>query len=411
MLTIRNLVSFFNSSLLTTIATAGTALLSLSFVFAVTTQEFLGSCIFLFVKHPYDVGDRIEISGTQMLVDRISLLYTVFTRTDRMQVSQVPNIVLNNLWIDNVTRSKAMSESFAIDVSFDTSFEDIELLRVEMENFVRAPENSRDFHPDFSIGVGGVNNLDKLTIKISIKHKSNWHNDRVRATRRSKFMCALAIAMKKVPILGPGGGGEPLGGPTNPSYSVAVADSWAIKSRDKAAKATDAGRMVPTMHQTPEEQIQLEKNAAIALNTNRNLAVETTGMWDSDTRSIASRDPGDEPDLLKKESSQRGGRRRAGEGLTGLTPSDSNNGTFPTSPRIQTYDEEAHTGIPGSQFGAHQEDGISVGRQSSYRGASFDVSRNEDTLHLHPSVQVPGRGLSVGRRQRGSTTSNPHHEV
>jgi small-conductance mechanosensitive channel len=82
-------VSFFKSSLLTTIATAGTALLSLSFVFAVTTQEFLGSCIFLFVKHPYDVGDRIEVSGTQLLVDRISLLYTVFTRTDKMQVSQV----------------------------------------------------------------------------------------------------------------------------------------------------------------------------------------------------------------------------------------------------------------------------------------------------------------------------------
>ncbi|KAK1254405.1 hypothetical protein MKX08_008400 [Trichoderma sp. CBMAI-0020] len=411
LITVFIFLSFFNSSLLTTIATAGTALLSLSFVFAVTTQEFLGSCIFLFVKHPYDVGDRIEISGTQMLVDRISLLYTVFTRTDRMQVSQVPNIVLNNLWIDNITRSKAMSESFTVDVSFDTSFEDIELLRVEMENFVRAPENSRDFHPDFSIGVGGVNNLDKLTLKLVIKHKSNWHNDRVRATRRSKFMCALAIAMKKVPILAPGGGGEALGGPTNPSYSVAVTDTWAIESREKAAKATDAGRMVPTMHQTPEEQMESEKNAASALNANRNLAVETMGVWDSDNRSIASRDPGDQPDLLRKESSQHGGRRRAGEGLTGLTPSASNNGTFPTSPRIQTYDEEAQTGMPASQFGAHQEDGTSVGRQSSYRGASFDVSRNEDTLHLHPSVQAPGRGLSVGRRQRGSTTSNPHHEV
>ncbi|PNP41216.1 mechanosensitive ion channel [Trichoderma gamsii] len=412
LITVFIFLSFFNSSLLTTIATAGTALLSLSFVFAVTTQEFLGSCIFLFVKHPYDVGDRIEISGTQMLVDRISLLYTVFTRTDRMQVSQVPNIVLNNLWIENITRSKAMSESFTVDVSFDTSFEDIELLRQEMENFVRAPENARDFHPDFSIGVGGVNNLDKLTLKLVIKHKSNWHNDRVRATRRSKFMCALAIAMKKVPILAPGGGGEALGGPTNPTYSVAVTDAWAAESRDKAAQATDAGRMVPTMHQTPEEQMQSEKNAASALNTNRNLAVETMGVWDTDNRSIASRDPGDQPDLLRKESSQHGGRRRAGEGLTGLTPSDSNNGTFPTSPRIQTYDEEAQTGVPGSQFGAHQEEGTSVGRQSSYRGPSFDVSRNnEDTLHLHPSVQVPGRGLSVGRRQRGSTTSNPHHEV
>ena len=82
-------LAFFQSSFVTTIATAGTALLSLSFIFAVTTQEFLGSCIFLFVKHPYDVGDRVEINSTKMIVDRISLLYTVLTRIDRMQVVQV----------------------------------------------------------------------------------------------------------------------------------------------------------------------------------------------------------------------------------------------------------------------------------------------------------------------------------
>lgn len=85
-------LAWFQSSFITTVATAGTALLSLSFVFAATTQEFLGSCIFLFVKHPYDVGDRVDIVGPepeQLVVDRISLLYTVFTRIDKMQVVQV----------------------------------------------------------------------------------------------------------------------------------------------------------------------------------------------------------------------------------------------------------------------------------------------------------------------------------
>lgn len=46
-------VAFLNKSFVTTLATAGTALLSLSFVFSVTCQEVLGSCIFLFVKHSY----------------------------------------------------------------------------------------------------------------------------------------------------------------------------------------------------------------------------------------------------------------------------------------------------------------------------------------------------------------------
>ena len=82
-------LAFFQSSFVTVIASAGTALLSLSFVFAVTCQEFLGSCIFLFVKHPYDVGDRVVINDVQLIVERISLLYSVFTRTDTQQVSQV----------------------------------------------------------------------------------------------------------------------------------------------------------------------------------------------------------------------------------------------------------------------------------------------------------------------------------
>ena len=52
----------------------------------------MGSCIFLFVKHPYDVGDRVDITGPekeQLIVEKISLLYTVFVRIDKMQVVQV----------------------------------------------------------------------------------------------------------------------------------------------------------------------------------------------------------------------------------------------------------------------------------------------------------------------------------
>lgn len=61
----------------------------MSFAFSVTCQELLGSCIFLFVKHPYDVGDRVDISDVHLVVEKISLLYTVFTRIDTMKIVQV----------------------------------------------------------------------------------------------------------------------------------------------------------------------------------------------------------------------------------------------------------------------------------------------------------------------------------
>jgi len=395
-------LSFFQSSFLTTVATAGTALLSLSFVFAVTTQEFLGSCIFLFVKHPYDVGDRVDIVGPekeQLTVERISLLYTVFNRIDKMQVVQVPNIVLNNLWIENVTRSKAMKEVIDINVSYDTTFEDIELLRLEMEKFVRHGDNSRDFLPDIVISCAGMGDLDKLNLKIAIKHKSNWHNEAVRASRRARFMTALVLALKRVPIYAPGGGSEALGGPTNPTYSVAVSDADAARARDKAAQEKEALRLVPTKTATEES----EERAADALNTRDPIAEagEDWGMNRDDRTLHEAREESGERrshDVehmrleLQKSTSTRSGRRKAGDTL----PSPQMRSAAPNlsvTQHMAPFDEEAQVGGP-YDYGQTSISpppnpyGVASGTQPGY------------------SLGQTGTGPSVTQAYQGATGSN-----
>lgn len=271
-----------------------------------------------------------------------------------------------------------MVESFQVEVSFDTTFEDIELLRTEMENFVRSSENSRDFRPDFSIGIGGVGSLDKLLLNIAIKHKSNWHNDSVRATRRSKFMCALALSLKKIPIYGPGGGGEALGGPTNPTYSVAVTDDFASLSRDECAKTKLAGRMMPPPSDQTEEEARVAEEAAVAGINTRAPVAETAGMWERDVpddRTVGSREQSQEDrrrsrdvesmrnELLKRESQR--GRRKAGEGLPSLSPSESAvagaSMTQTASPRLETFDEEAQTGMPATFYSRNRGDTVGGG--------------------------------------------------
>ncbi|MCJ1398896.1 hypothetical protein MMC11_002097 [Xylographa trunciseda] len=244
-ITIFVFVAFLNSSFATTLATAGTALLSLSFVFATTAQEVLGSCIFLFVKHPFDVGDRVDISDSQLIVERISLLYTVFKELKTHKTTQVANIVLNTVWIDNISRSKAMREQLSVFISFDTSLEDIQLLRDEVQNFVLDKENSRDFQPEVEVEVTSIASMDKMELKVEIRHKSNWSNEAVRAARRSKFMCALVLALRKVPIYAPGGGGAALGSSDQPSYSVAISDMEAAARREAFSTAKAAKRLVP----------------------------------------------------------------------------------------------------------------------------------------------------------------------
>lgn len=312
---------------------------------------------------------------------------------------QVPNIVLNNLWIENVTRSKAMKEVIDVNISFDTSFEDVELLRTEMEKFVRHADNSRDFQPDLAIGVGSVGDLDKLTLKLAIKHKSNWHNDAVRATRRSKFICALALALKKVPIYGPGGGAEPLGGPTNPAYSVAVDDDFAAKARTKAEEAADALRIMPLKPKrgaSTRVQHMSEKQAVAELNTrpplegldsnyasNRDAVDERTESATLNSRDVsAERNRSDNleqlrQDLVKRENTR--GRRKAGEGvpsapLSSMSPGltvtqyDNDGNVIVGGNRQMSYDVVPGQGGMGSPYG-----GIGVASSPGY-GAVPSVS-------------------------------------
>ena len=261
-------VGFLNSSFTTTLATAGTALLSLSFVFAATAQEVLGSCIFLFVKHPFDVGDRVDIGENQLTVERISLLFTVFRKIKDHKTTQVPNIVLNTNWIDNITRSKAMREQISLFVSFDTTLEDIQLLKNEMSAFITDKDNSRDFQADVDIEVIGIAEMNKLELRIEIRHKSNWSNEAVRAARRSKFMCALVLSLRKVPIYGPAGGDAALGEIGKPTYSVAVSNEEAAANRKEFLNNKDKKRMVPLDDPEPDiADVQSPASATLGMSS------------------------------------------------------------------------------------------------------------------------------------------------
>lgn len=379
--------------------------------------------------------------------------------------------MLNNLWIDNLTRSKAMKEVVEVNISYDTSFEDVELLRLEMEKFVRHPDNSRDFQQDLVIGVGSVGDCDKLTLKIVIKHKSNWHNEAVRATRRSKFMCALALALKKVPIFGPGGGTDPaLGSSDNPTYAVTVNDTYASAAREKAAKEADALRMVPKMQHKPgtrrtdtsdttghvqhvsEKQAVQELNMRPAASTmdanfgyNRdetnNLEVPADNTGDSSPSTPAQQQRTENieqirADLLKRDNTR--GRRRAGEGVPaaslGDTPGlavthydrDGNTILTTNSQRQMSYDmvppgSQPASGFPspygGTTGGAYGPLTSQVSprvaeaaRESYALYEEQDFAGQEQDQHLYsqPSGHHYGRELTPGAAATMAPSSESH---
>jgi hypothetical protein len=191
------------------------------------------------------------MNGTEYEVTKISLLYSVFKRVDNGTIVSVGNSVLAGVWVENVTRSNAMKERLQFSVSSGTSFDDIELLRQELEIFVRDPENSRHFQPDVDIQLISVGDLKQLDLRVEILHKSNWAIEPLRAERRSRFMCALLSAMRKIPIDGPAGSAPGAGSINNPNYSVTITDEIAKASREKFDTDKAAKKMVPL----PEDQV------------------------------------------------------------------------------------------------------------------------------------------------------------
>ena len=188
----------------------GISLIGLSFGFGRTIFEFLGGCIFIFLKHAYDVGDRIEVynvaatTRTSVVVERISILYTVFRRIDNGKELQMSNDRLNMKRIENVTRSGANREEISIFVDFNTTFTDLENLKRELTGFVRAKENSRDFQKNVEIRLNNIFEMNKLEVICSFYHKSNWANEELRAARSSKFKCALLAIIRKMGVAKPG---------------------------------------------------------------------------------------------------------------------------------------------------------------------------------------------------------------
>jgi small-conductance mechanosensitive channel len=193
---------FLTPSLLGAVATSATALLSLSFVVATTCQEVLGSCIFLFVKHPFDVGDHVKVDKSELLVEHITLLYTTFVRIDTGERTQLPNNMLNGHWVDNVTRSQVIREKLSIRVAGDTDDEQIIELRERME------VEMHEWKVRITIEVVNILDMRALELQCGVEYKlgsssRETGSENARGQLRSQIMRAWIAALRQVGIRAP----------------------------------------------------------------------------------------------------------------------------------------------------------------------------------------------------------------
>ncbi|GAW18937.1 hypothetical protein ANO14919_084210 [Xylariales sp. No.14919] len=182
------------------LASAGTAVLGLAWVLQATAQEFLQSIIFVFVKHPFDVGDRVTIYGStgstlqgdDYYVTEISLLYTEFKKMQG-HIVQAPNSVLNNLFILNHRRSGSLADIFTLQIRYGTPSSVISELEHRMTEYVLA--NKRDYTSKIITELVSFEEACSMTVNFICFHKSSFQNELLRLTRHNKFAIELMDQM------------------------------------------------------------------------------------------------------------------------------------------------------------------------------------------------------------------------
>ncbi|XP_022936287.1 mechanosensitive ion channel protein 8-like [Cucurbita moschata] len=160
-------------------------LLLLAFIFGNTCKTVFEAIIFLFVMHPFDVGDRCEVDGVEMVVEEMKILTTVFLRYDNQRISY-PNSVLATKAIGNYYRSPDMGEGVDFYIHISTPWEKVALLKERITRYVESM--GEQWHPDPQIVMKDVEDLEKVRMSVGLTHKLNHQNMKERWNRRAALV-------------------------------------------------------------------------------------------------------------------------------------------------------------------------------------------------------------------------------
>ncbi|CAI9270425.1 unnamed protein product [Lactuca saligna] len=157
-------------------------LLLVVFVFGNTCKTTFEAIIFLFVMHPFDVGDRCEIDGVQMVVEEMNILTTVFLRYDNLKIIY-PNSVLATKFIANYYRSPDMGDAVEFCVHVSTPVEKISLMKERITSYIE--KKSDHWYPAPMIVLRDVEDMNRLKISIWLSHRINFQDMGERWQRRA----------------------------------------------------------------------------------------------------------------------------------------------------------------------------------------------------------------------------------
>ncbi|XP_010677442.2 mechanosensitive ion channel protein 10 [Beta vulgaris subsp. vulgaris] len=165
-----------------------TQMVVLGVIFHNTCKTVFDCIIFVFVMHPFDIGDRCKIDGVQMIVEEMNILTTVFLRYD-MEKIYYPNAALLNMPISNFYRSPEMWDTVPFTIDASTSIEAINALKKAIQSYI---DNKPSYwNSKHSFIVKDIEDLNKMNMALSVQHTINHQNIIERNMRLSELILEL----------------------------------------------------------------------------------------------------------------------------------------------------------------------------------------------------------------------------
>ncbi|KAL8524228.1 hypothetical protein ACS0TY_013986 [Phlomoides rotata] len=167
------------------------------FMFGNTCKTTFEAIIFLFVMHPFDVGDRVEVDDVQMIVEEMNILTTVFLKYDNHKI-YYPNSVLCTKPIHNYYRSPDMGDSIDFCIHISTPGDKIATIRERITRYVN--NRSDHWYSDPMIVMRDVEEMNKLKFSIWLSHKMNHQDMGERWTRRALVVEEMVKTFRELDI-------------------------------------------------------------------------------------------------------------------------------------------------------------------------------------------------------------------
>ncbi|XP_035538545.1 mechanosensitive ion channel protein 6-like isoform X2 [Juglans regia] len=172
-------------------------LLLVVFIFGNTCKTVFEAIVFLFIMHPFDVGDRCEVDGVQMIVDEMNILTTVFLRKDHQKIIY-PNSILATKPIGNYQRSPHMVDTIDFCIHISTPLDKVSTMKERITRYIES--KNEHWHPAPMVIVREVIDMNKLMMTVWATHQMNFQEMRERWSRRALLIEEMVKVFREIDI-------------------------------------------------------------------------------------------------------------------------------------------------------------------------------------------------------------------